>query len=162
MLIRLILSVPLYQNSDLPTSAILVHISICLRFDIAEITFARSTCCNEEELRHYDNLIARKIIFLDCFSKHYFGETVRINICGIKRLNPGIVSRPYVAWISVSYFRKLNTYAALMCFSPSSSPRTHGSHSGDPYDMHPSIIFDTLKPEFPRRTMMSGTTMSIS
>ena len=35
----------------------------------------------------------------------------------------------------------------------SSSGKTQGCHSGDPYDMHPRIILDTCKPEDPSRTV---------
>ena len=34
----------------------------------------------------------------------------------------------------------------------SSSGKTHASHSGDPYDMQPKIILETLSPELPSRT----------
>ena len=39
-----------------------------------------------------------------------------------------------------------------MCLMASSSGRTQFCHSGDPYDMHPRMILETFKPEFPSRT----------
>ena len=47
------------------------------------------------------------------------------------------------------------TYAYLMCLIPSSSGSTQFCQSGEPYDMHPKMIFETFSPEFPRRTMMT-------
>lgn len=48
--------------------------------------------------------------------------------------------------------RYLWTYANLMCLMPSSSPRSQSCQPGSPYDMQPKMIFDTFKPELPRRT----------
>jgi hypothetical protein len=39
-----------------------------------------------------------------------------------------------------------------MCLIPSSSPSTHGCHSGEPYDMHPKMIRETFRPDLPKRT----------
>ena len=46
------------------------------------------------------------------------------------------------------------TYAYLMCLKAScSSEMSHGCHSVEPKVMHPRMIRDTFKPEFPRRTI---------
>lgn len=44
------------------------------------------------------------------------------------------------------------SYAALMTSKESFSSRIHGepSHFEEPYDMHPRIILETLRPLFPR------------
>ena len=68
-------------------------------------------------------------------------------------------------WIPCSYLHKepvskleyaadRNTYAYLMCLIPSSSPRTHGCHNGLPYCIVPRMIFDTFRPDDPRRTVV--------
>ena len=45
------------------------------------------------------------------------------------------------------------TYANLMCLIASSSGRDQLWNSGEPYDMHPRMIFETFRPELPRRTI---------
>ena len=53
---------------------------------------------------------------------------------------------------SLAERQEATTYAYLMCLIASSSGKTQLCHSGEPYDMHPRMIFDTFSPEFPRRT----------
>jgi hypothetical protein len=59
-------------------------------------------------------------------------------------------------WVNLSWENERasvsNAYANLMCLMASSSSSTHDSHSLDPYDMQPRIIWETFNPEFPTRT----------
>jgi hypothetical protein len=50
------------------------------------------------------------------------------------------------------------THAALICLIDSSSGKTQACHFGVPYDIHPSMILDTLSPELPRRTGVKDVT----
>ena len=56
--------------------------------------------------------------------------------------------------------RLWQAYAALICLIESTSGKTHACHSGDPYDMQPKIILETLSPELPSRTRESCTQVS--
>ena len=47
------------------------------------------------------------------------------------------------------------TYANLMCLIASSSGSTQSCQPFEPYDIQPRMIFETLSPDFPRRTITS-------
>lgn len=72
---------------------------------------------------------------------------------GIKRRDPMFISEAQRKKYARDIIRAdETTYANLICLIASCSGSTQLCHSGLPYDMHPRMIRDTFKPEFPRRT----------
>ena len=85
------------------------------------------------------------------FSVECHSRVTGTYIRSIKCRDTVIISVAVSRWILMR--GKGYTYAYLICLIASSSPRTHSAQLGSPYDIAPRMIFETLRPEFPRRTV---------
>ena len=125
-------------------------------------------------LRHDHDLVARQVKLFDSLSEDNFGTPIGIYLIitiqdkEIKSRDEKKRSRFNAHWPYQKYWflhhnfsseSKPNrdeqncwTYAALMCLIDSSSGKTHFIQSGEPYDIHPRMIWETFNPELPRRT----------
>ena len=106
-------------------------------------------------LGHNNDFLSWKIKLLDSPPQNLFRQPIGVRISSIERLDARVISI-YVILSRRSWRANiLRAYAVLMCNIASSSPRSHFCQSGEPYDMHPRIILDTRRPEFPKLTTKS-------
>jgi len=55
-------------------------------------------------------------------------------------------------WSGIEKHWRIATHAALICLTASASSKTQPAQSEVPYDIQPRMIFETFKPELPKRT----------
>lgn len=121
----------------------------------------------EEGFGHNYHTLPWNLVFLDEFTEDPLGVTLGVGIGCVKGLlsaharsvegnGRAHIDSSIVCVLLISFVHSLRCHKlTLRCFIASSSSRTHVHLSAGlltPYDIHPRMICETLRPDFPRLT----------